>query len=237
MNNEKKTLGIIGGMGPMATADLFYKIISLTDADSDKGHIHILIDNNTEIPDRTTAILKGDDTPYTYLLDSAKKLRDIGADFIIIPCNTSHYFYDRLCSEIGIPVISMIEETAKFVIENGISKAGLFATEGTVKTGVYKKVFEKYGLEIIAPDEAGQRAVTDMIYKAVKAGKKPVFDGVTASAEEMAARGSQAIILGCTELPIAFEGVNFPYKVINPTEILAKSAIKFAGYNIKKEEV
>lgn len=157
----------------------------------------------------------------------------MGADFLIIPCNTSHYFYDRLCKDVAIPIISMIEETAKLVKEKGVTKVGLFATEGTVKTGVYTAVFEKYGLEIITPDEEGQTAVTDMIYKAVKAGKEPVFDGVTRAAAEMAQCGSQGIILGCTELPIAFEGVDFPYEVINPTEILAKSAIKFAGYNVK----
>ena len=167
------------------------------------------------------------------LIKSANGLEKMGADFLIIPCNTSHYFYDRLCNAINIPVINMIEETAKTVKAKGIEKAGLFATEGTVKTGVYRDMFEKYGIDIIAPDDNGQKAVTDMIYKMVKAGKKPEFTEITKTAKDLFDKGAKTIILGCTELPVAFEGCDFPYDLINPTEILAKSAIKFAGYEIK----
>lgn len=233
MDGLKKTIGIIGGMGPMATADLFYKIINLTKSDNDSGHIHILIDNNTKIPDRTTAILNGDNTPLKCLINSANGLKNMGADFLIIPCNTSHFFYDRLCNAIDIPVINMIEETAKAVKEKGIEKAGLFATVGTVKTGVYKDMFSRYGIEIIAPDDNGQKAVTDMIYKTVKAGKEPEFTEITKTAKDLFDKGAKTIILGCTELPIVFENYDFPYDLINPTEILAKSAIEFAGYEVK----
>ena len=141
----KKTLGIIGGMGPLATADIFNKIILFTDADCDEEHIHILIDNNPKIPNRTKAILEGNDKPFDFILESARKLENIGADILLIPCNTSHVYYDRLCESVKIPIINMIEETAKHVSDMKLKKVGLLATIGTIRAKLYEKAFEAYG--------------------------------------------------------------------------------------------
>ena len=107
-----KTIGIIGGMGPMATVDLMQKIIQATDAHEDQEHIHILVDNNTDIPDRTAAILGQGPSPLPELLKSAERLTTQGADFLIMGCNTAHYFLPLMLPELKIPVISMIEATA-----------------------------------------------------------------------------------------------------------------------------
>ena len=106
---EKKTIGIIGGMGPLATADLFTRIINLTDAQKDAEHIHILIDNNPHIPDRTSAILHGTESPLPYLIESANRLKSAGADFLIIPCITSHGFYDELVKNGPVITYSHLE--------------------------------------------------------------------------------------------------------------------------------
>ena len=160
----KKVVGIIGGMGPGATALLFQKLIDYTDATADSEHIHIIIDNNTSIPDRTAAILAGDDTPAKYICESGKNLEQCGADFLIIPCNTSHYFYDVIQREMNIPVINMIRETAKVCVEKGYSKVGILATTGTCKTHTYDRELQKWGIESIYPDDEGQKKVMEIIY-------------------------------------------------------------------------
>ena len=231
---DKKTIGIIGGMGPMATADLFTRIINLTDAKKDSEHIHIIIDNNTKIPDRTSAILNGTESPLPYLIESANKLKDAGADFLIIPCITSHGFYDELIKNIDIPVLNIVEETAKYLKSISVRKSVLLATDGTRSTGVFGKIFDKYEIELLYPCETAQRSLMDVIYKGVKAGELN-FDTSTVNNEliKLCAEGAQTVILGCTELPLAAQLYSLHGNLVDPTQILACSAIKFAGYNVK----
>lgn len=233
MINNRKVIGIIGGMGPMATADLFKKIIELTDAEMDREHLHILIDNNTDIPDRTNAILSGSTKPLELMAESAERLTVQGADYIIIPCNTSHYFLDALQMRCSVQIISMPLETARFAKAEGFKRLGLLATDGTVKSGVYEKAFEGTGIELIVPDEEGQRKVMNMTYNEVKAGKTANTSALDGTLDSMQAQGAEAFILGCTELPIAFRSCT-DRKFIDPTAILARAAIKAAGGKTKE---
>ena len=230
----KRTAGIIGGMGPQATIDLFQKIVSNTDSSSDNEHIHIIIDNNTDIPDRTKSILAHSDLPLKYLGQSAKKLESIGADFLAMPCNTAHFFYDRLSKEVNIPIINMIEETAKVLKENKQKNLLLLATTGTIKTQIYQNIFTKYDLNIITPENDFQVEIMSAIYDYVKEGKPydkvEIFSQYLDKAIE---NKVDSIILGCTELPILFEENNLEYKVIDPTLVLAKAIIKAAVYKLK----
>ncbi len=231
---DKKTLGIIGGMGPLATADLFYKIISFTNADCDEAHIHIVIDNNPKIPDRTKAILAGSDEPLLYILKAAKRLEDMGAQLLLMPCNTSHAFYARLCESLNTPVINMIEETAKHVSAMNITKAGLLATSGTLFARLYENELDKYGIDSLRPTQGGQDEIMKLIYGGVKGGSAS-YD-VSAVKEEllrMRDSGAQTFILGCTELPIAFEKYRIEFPSVDPTQILAKASIERAGYRVK----
>ena len=141
-----KTVGIIGGMGTLATIDLFNKIALETNAKSDDEHLHILIDNNAQIPDRSNFILKNGENPTNELIKSAKNLEQIGADFLAIPCNTAHYFYDFINDNVDIEVINMIEETAKIIKESKVSKVVLLATTGTIKAKVYDNIFKSYNI-------------------------------------------------------------------------------------------
>jgi aspartate racemase len=230
-----KTLGIIGGMGPLATADLFNKIIMLTDAASDEEHIHIVIDNNPKIPDRTKAVLEGSDAPFPYILHSAQRLMNMGADILLLPCNTSHVFYPRLCEAIGVPVINMVEETAKQVSAMGFKKAGLLATSGTLYAGLYEKALDRHGIEAVLPSAGGQNEVMRIIYEGVKAGRDK-FDTSVLREElsSMAGGGAQTLILGCTELPLAFEKYGIEFPSVDPGLILAKAAIIQAGYKVRQ---
>ena len=198
----KKTIGIVGGMGPLATCDLFRKIVEVTDAKSDQEHVRVCIDNNTEISDRTAAILSGGPDPVPEMVKSAVRLQGMGADVLIMPCNTAHYFYDRLVPFVDTPFLNMIEETAKEIRQKGMKKVGLLATDGTCQSGVYKKVFDAMGIETCMPSPARQRSVMDVIYKGVKAGNLSIdLTGFYEAMEELFADGAETLVLGCTELP------------------------------------
>lgn len=229
-----KVVGIIGGMGPGATALLFQKLIDYTDAKVDSEHIHVVIDNNTKIPDRTTAILRGDNTPAVCICESGKKLEEYGAELILIPCNTSHYFYPYIQDELNVPVVNMIMETAKECLANGYRTVGVLATTGTCNTKIYDKELRKHGITTIYPDAEGQNHVMEIIYDQVKAGKPGDATVVKELLAKMQKEGAQAFILGCTELPMVLKDGDFGYKFIDSLDVLAKRAVEIAGYQLKK---
>ena len=134
-----KTIGILGGMGAMATVDLFHKIVEMTYSQSDSGHLHIIVDNNTLIPDRTQAILHNGPSPLPQMVRSAISLERSGADILIMGCNTAHYYYRDICRFVCVPFLNMIKETAKDVRRRTYNRVGLLATDGTIESGVYKK--------------------------------------------------------------------------------------------------
>lgn len=227
---EKKTIGIIGGMGPLATADLFEKIILHTRAACDQEHLRVLIDSNTNIPDRTAAILQGGADPVPELIASARGLERQGAELLLMSCNTAHYFYDAVQTAVSVPVLDMIRLTAQALIERGVRTAGLLATDGTVQTGIYQQCFEGTGIRLLTPDGPDQQAVMDLAYRGVKAGSLD-YDTAAARAamEALLRRGAETLILGCTELPLAMELYGIDLPVTDPTLELALAAIRQAG--------
>lgn len=223
----KKTIGIIGGMGPLATVDLFGKIVKNTPAKKDQDHIRVIIDNNTDIPDRTAALLEGGENPAPQMVKSVERLTAGGADCLIMPCNTAHGFLEHVRAASSVPVLNMIELTCQALKKRGITRAGLLATTGTIRTGIYPKYFD--GVELILPEEQEQQAVMDMIYAGVKAGVADYdASAVQKTAEHLMERGAQTIILGCTELPLAMELYGLEFPATDPTLELALGAIAFA---------
>ena len=232
----KKTIGILGGMGPLATADLFRKIVLMTKAGSDNEHIRIYIDNNSQIPDRTAAILSGGADPLPAMTDSLRKLEACGADCIIMPCNTAHYFLPRLQEQTRVPFISMLAETAKACALRFPGKtACVLATRGTLASGLYERALEAEGVSCILPDEAQRDVLMYAIYDCVKGGKplETVRQPMEALLADLSARGADYFILGCTELPIVAQELALPGDFIDPTSELAKAAILFCGYELK----
>lgn len=236
MSDRKKTVGIIGGMGPGATALLFQKIIDNTDAKVDAEHIHIIIDNRPSIPDRTSAILKGENTPAKCICESGRKLTEYGAELLAVPCNTSHYFYEYIQSQLEIPVVNMPEETAKECRKSGFDTVGVLATTGTRKTEIYDHALEKFGIKAVYPDDEGQKLLMSIIYDYVKAGKKADSSMFSKQIQEMVSNGAQAFILGCTELPMVFQDGDFGMKFIDSLDVLAKRTVELAGYPLKRCE-
>ena len=226
----KKTIGILGGMGPLATADLFRKLTLHTDAASDQEHPRVVIDSNTDIPDRTAALLRGGADPVPEMVKSAKRLASVGADFLIMPCNTAHCFFREVQSAVNIPMLHMIALTRDALRERGVKTAGLLATDGTIETGVYRRTFAGSGVELLTPAGGDQQAVMDVIYQGVKAGDLAHdVSAFRATCEELLSSGAQALILGCTELPLAFELYHLDYPAVDPTLELALGALRFAG--------
>lgn len=230
---KHNTIGILGGLGPEATQLLFKKIIDLTPAKKDQEHIPMLIHNNPQIPDRTGAILYGGENPLPSLINSGKILEQGGASFIIIPCNTAHYYLSGLQESLNIPVVNMIYETANFIKNNypDVKKVGLLATSGTVASKIYHHEFSKQDIEVITPADQGQEEVMEAIYgqEGIKAGfhQKP-REKLIALGQPLIEQGADIIIAGCTEISIVLTQEHVSYVVIDPMRVLAEKAIQLA---------
>ena len=235
---EKKTIGILGGMGPLATADLFQKIVLLTKADTDREHIRVYIDSNANIPDRTAAILSGGEDPVPEMTSALRHLEACGADCIIMPCNTAHYFLPRLQAMTKIPFLSILTAAAEACKAQFPGKTvGILATRGTLAANLYQEALVQAGVPYLVPDAPAQDALMRVIYDGVKAGKGP--DSYRADfltvLEQMSAGGAEVFLLGCTELPLAAEALNIALPTVDPTAELAKASIRFCGYGVRGE--
>jgi aspartate racemase len=236
-NMTDKIVGILGGMGPEATIDLFSRIVEKTHAQKDEDHLRIIIDNNPKMPSRQDAILKGTESPVPALCATARNLERAGADFIIIGANTPHYFYDDIVKAVRIPVLHIIEEAAKETIRvvPGVAKVGVMATSAAMKTKLYQKSFAKYGIQVVdVPAE-----LQEQIQKSIFSFK---YDGLTAenvslmvkAAECLIANGAQALIMGCTEIPLILKAREFSVPLIDPNEIIALVAVAYAKNQIAR---
>lgn len=231
----KKTLGIIGGVGPLATMFLGEAIVRLTKASTDQEHVHTIIDNDTSIPDRTAFILgKSDQNPIPIIIEDAKKLAACGADLVCIPCNTAHTFYDEIQQGSPVPVIHMIRETAKRAGSLGAKRAAILATDGTLHSKVYQKALMEEGIEPIIPDEKTQRLVMSVIYDDVKAGNSVSEEKWKKIEESVFALDCDRIILGCTELSIVNKQLQLDNLYLDSLIVLAETAIVRCGYEVKK---
>lgn len=233
----KRTIGILGGMGPLATADLFIKIVTNTKADKDNDHIRVYIDSNSAIPDRTAAILSGGPDPVEEMASALRHLEACGADCVVMPCNTAHYFLPRLRALTDLPILNMLEITGESCADRFPGKkAAVLATRGTLATGLYGEALERTEVDYILPDEKEQDVLMHLIYDVVKASRPLAPEAETWSAllDGLRKKGADYFILGCTELPIVASTLEAEGPFVDPTEELAKEAIRFCGYEVKE---
>ncbi|MCK5594749.1 aspartate/glutamate racemase family protein [bacterium] len=231
---KEKVIGIIGGMGPAATSDLLSKIIELTKAKKDQDHIHVIVDNNSKIPDRTQAIFNDGESPLPALIESGKMLERAQSDFIIIPCNTAHFFYDELKRHLKIPIVHIIREVARKIHKEfpNIRKVGLLSTRGTIKVGLYQKELRGFGVEVIKPDEKAQDMIAEAIFgrEGIKSGylegksKKLIYNAI----DNLINKGAELIIGGCTEIPLVVDLKTVSLPFVSSNQALAESAVKTA---------
>ena len=225
-------VGILGGMGPAATADLYTKIIAATPAARDQDHLHVVIWADPTVPDRSTALLHGGEDPTPWLRRGAQKLVEMGASFIVVPCNTAHAFLPRIAAEIPVPFLHMMEETATAIEVSypTIERVGLMATSGTVAAGLYQEAFARHHIEVVVPNDETQERCVMWAIRAVKAGHTglDVTAIVGEAARYLIAQGAEAVITGCTELPLIFKDGDASVPVIDPTSVLADAVMRRA---------
>lgn len=236
---ETKTLGILGGVGPLASVRFSEMMINMTDAKTDQEHIPLLMFNDNTIPDRTSFILgRSSIDPVPKMISDIKKLVDFGSDYIVITCNTAHYFYKQLQASTSVPIVNMIEEavTAAILKKTGVKKIGVLATDGTVESGVYAKVIEERGLTCVIPSKESQSVVMDIIYNQVKAGRDVDVHGFLKIIDELRHLGCDVIILGCTELSVINSDNNLTLHsgdIVDAMEALAQKCITLCGKKVK----
>lgn len=231
-----KKLGVIGGLGPVATA-YFYELVSrMTEAENDQEHLDINIISKPSIPDRTDYILgRSAKSPLPYLIEIGKVLEELGSDYIAMPCITAHFFYNELTDSLNIPIINIISETAKYLKRHNISYAGIMATEGTIQSLLFQHELEKEGINPIIPSEHSQSLVTSLIYDNVKAGKPVDMNRFAVIKDELIRKGSDIIILGCTELSMINRDENIGQGFVDALEILAMCSVIRCGARLKQE--
>jgi aspartate racemase len=232
---QKKTIGILGGMGPEATLYCFAKIIQNTPAKKDQEHLRVVIYSNPEVPDRTSAIIENGESPVPMIVEGCRMLTRAGVDFIIIPCISSHYFLKEIEKQVDVQILSILDAFTEHIANrHGSLKAvGLLSTTGTIRGGYFKKHLSKIGIHTIVPDVKGQDSVMDCIY-AIKnsqrsRNRRDITDSLVAAANTLILKGAQGIIAGCTEIPLALTQKDLPVLYLEPLTILARSAVRYAG--------
>ncbi len=231
-----KRLGVIGGLGPIATAYFYELVIKMTDAEVDQEHIEMMIFSKPSIPDRTDYILgRSTQNPVHDMIALGKLLVDVGAEYIAVPCITAQYFNGTLTENINASVINTIKETVQYLKAHGVTKAGIMATEGTIFSNLFQKELEGNDILAIVPGTERQRDVTDLIYKNVKANKPVEFDKFEAVAEELRSNGAEVIILGCTELSLIKRDYNIGAGFLDAMEVLAMRSVSLCEAKLKEE--
>lgn len=228
---QEKIIGILGGMGPYATVDLFRKIIEQTPAKKDWEHLRIIIDNNPKIPSRTKAILYNEQSPVSMMIETAKNLQKAGADFIVIPCNSAHVFLPEVLPHVKIPILNMITQTVDYIVKKNpdITVVGLLAAKIVVEAELYQARLKAESIKTIAPAEEQQPIVREVI-EDVKLNKhsESVKSKLAGLIGALTAKGAQAVIAGCTEISIVAKDLTVDVPIFDSNEILAKAAVKMA---------
>lgn len=230
--NALKKLGVIGGMGPEASCFYYQNVIKHTKAKKDQEHIDMVILSHATMPDRTEAILTGDDKHLINVLcDDARTLESLGVSNIAVTCNTSHYFYDYMQNAVKIPVINMIYESVAYAVNHypDVKKIGIMGTDGTINSRIYHKECKKFGVTAVKPSKEGQKDVMSLIYDDIKQGKsgdREKFDRVM---NEFVRKGCDVVILACTELSVFKEKHEVPSICLDAMDVLVKESILRSG--------
>jgi aspartate racemase len=221
-------LGVIGGMGPLATADFFRKLIDATPADTDEQHIPVLIHSVPQVPSRPAAILRGGPSPLPALLAARDRLLAAGATMLAMPCNTAHYWYEDLVAGCSVPFIHIVDAVAER-LPVGARALGIVATRATLQTRVFHERLAARGIALTAPDDSTYDRAVQPAIDAVKRGA-PAEGGrlLEPVVSALLAHDGAAVVLACTELPIALDAIGSPLRgrCIDSTEALARACVQ-----------
>ena len=223
-----KRLGILGGMGPAASAEFLVRLIEQTPAGCDQEHIPVILWSDPTVPDRSTSLLNGDDLPWEYLRRGVQGLKNADCDHIIIPCNTAHFWYDRM-AELGVPITHIVDSVAAELRNKNVTNTtiGILGTQATIRQGLYQQRLTEQGWKCITPTE---REMTEYVQPAIdliKAGKIVMAEGLLNQViANLIDWGANAVVLGCTEIPLAIRATQYKNRVlVNSIDSLVKSVL------------
>lgn len=227
-------LGVIGGLGPMATAYFMELVTDMTDADCDQGHLPMVVYHCPQIPDRTAYLLgNSDENPLPGIVSAGKALKQMGADLLAIPCITAHSFHDAIEEGVGLPTLHAIRLLAEKLASSDIRSVGVMATDGTLRCKLFQNEFAKHGIRTILPTDASQENVMNLIYRDVKRGNLPDMDAFFRVKNELLESGAEIVLLGCTELSLIKRCHDVGEGILDILEVLADSAIRACGKQVR----
>ena len=230
-----KTLGVIGGLGPMATAYLMELVTKMTKSSCDQEHLPMIVYSYPQIPDRTAYILKKTpNSPVPVIVRLAKQLQQQEVSAIAIPCITAHYFWQEISGQVDTPVLNALVGTAEHLRENGVRKVGIMATDGTIATGLLQRTLENAGMEVLLPNAENQQGVMDLIYRDIKANRPPDMELFRKISSDLHNSGAEVIILGCTELSLIKKAYDIGPGFIDALEVLARLAVLACGKELNE---
>lgn len=229
----REAVGVIGGLGPAATAYFLERVIDFTQADCDQAHINMMIFNHCTIGDRTAYISgASSENPLPLMIEDAQDMVALGCRFIVIPCNTAHYFYEDIQAAVEIPVVNIVRETLRYASCQAQDPLciGIMATDGTIMTESYQKAAEESGCSWVTCDPAMQKKLMDMIYQGVKAGQPVALADFEEIANHLRQKGANCLVLGCTELSVLKRDLALPDEdVIDSIDVLALETVRRSG--------
>lgn len=226
---RRGTLGVLGGMGPMATVDFYRKVVAATGARRDQEHVPVVVWADPSVPDRTAALTGEGPDPTPWLVEGARTLQAAGATVLAMPCNTAHAFLPAVRDAVTVPVLDMVAETCRAVARTvpAGGRVGVLATAGTIRAGLYQRALPRYGLVHLAPPPVVQQAVTGAI-SSIKAGGPPGAGraSLARAAAEFVRAGAEVLVAGCTELDLVAHRMRFPVVVVDSTSVLAEASVR-----------
>lgn len=231
MSKPAKVLGILGGLGPMASVYFYDLITRHTLASRDQDHLDVIVVSGASTPDRTEFITgKSPLSPLDDMKKNVDKLVGAGAELIAVPCNTAQFFFDELSKYSRVPVMNIVRETARHAKEKGVNKLGILATDGTILSGSYSRECDALGMECVVPSAEEQAKLMDIIYKSIKRAESPDTEGFNRIVRSLFDRGCDLVVLGCTELSlIPKDTICQKEKILDSLSVLAKNAITLCG--------
>jgi aspartate racemase len=225
-------LGVIGGMGPEATSYFYEEVIAHTKAACDQEHIDMIILSHATMPDRTQAIMTGNqDALLKAMADDVAILESCGVQNIAIPCNTSHYFYDSIQARTSVPVIHMVRESVRYAVSKGenVRRIGIMGTDGTIRAGVYDRECRALGVEAIVPSPERQKDVMSLIYEDIKSGRQGDPDKFERVLSDLKAQQCDVILLACTEISVFKRTYPVPEICLDAMDVLVRESILRSG--------
>lgn len=241
MSTHQHIIGVLGGMGPAATADFYTRLVALTPGPTDQDHPKVVIWADPTVPDRILALTENGPDPSPWLLRGAQVLREAGATVLAIPCNTAHAFLPPIASQLGVPVVHMIDQVARHIRDMSphVTTVGLLATTGTLRAKLYQHWLSEYGITVLVPEPEVQSQLVMPAIRAVKGGDRgaAVTSNLARSARHLVEHGAQVVVAGCTEIPLGLPAAAAPCRLIDPATVLARALLAQTTAGRVAEEV